>query len=349
MEKKLPPLRTISMSRKDGRDSRCLSQCKVLAFVLCASCISTQALPVARAADAGDSPKTTSDKPFSVRIVQDLVYRDLCPGEVASKDKNKLDLYLPRGKKNFPVVFFVHGGAWTFGDKNHFGMYSALGLSLAHEGIGVVVTNYRLSPGVRHPEHIKDVARAFAWTQKHIEENGGRPDQIFVCGHSAGGHLVALLATDESYLKSEGLNLQAIKGVIPISGVFRIFDLHFDTGLNLGSADKANPSRYMAVRSAQRFNTIFPDDAEVRKQASPISHVRAGLPPFLVIYADRDIPLLPEMAREFSSALQQKKCDVQTLEMKKRNHITVLLDATGEEDPVHQAILGFIAKHTKTP
>src|SRR4029077_10844231 len=143
--------------------------------------------------------------------------------------------------------------------------YSAIGERFAKQGIGAVVINYRLSPNVKHPEHIKDVARAFAWTSKNIAKQGGRPDQIFVCGHSAGGHLIALLATDESYLKSEGLSRTAIRGVIPISGVY---DITFG-GINL-------------------FETVFGKDEEVRRQASPLYHVEAGLPPFLILYADND-------------------------------------------------------------
>src|SRR5262245_18228170 len=160
-----------------------------------------------------------ADKTFEVEAVRDITYYE---GDDADQVKHKLDLYLPKGQKDFPVLFFVHGGAWSMGDKRFFGVYSSFGKQFAKHGIGTVVTNYRLSPGVQHPEHIKDVARAFAWTQKNIANHGGKADQIFVCGHSAGGHLVALLATDETYLKAVGLGLNTIRGVIPISGVYQV-------------------------------------------------------------------------------------------------------------------------------
>ena len=98
----------------------------------------------------------------------------------------------------------------------------------AFYGIGAAVISYRLTPTVQHPGHIKDVARAFVWLHENIKKYGGRPDELFVCGHSAGGHLVALLATDESYLKAEGLALSDIKGVMPISGVYVIPDNFFN-------------------------------------------------------------------------------------------------------------------------
>src|SRR6516225_7802874 len=62
-----------------------------------------------------------------VRIIRDVAYRNLHPGEDSSLNKNKLDLYLPSKRRDFPVIFFVHGGAWFHGDKNYLGLYTTLG------------------------------------------------------------------------------------------------------------------------------------------------------------------------------------------------------------------------------
>src|SRR5581483_10396907 len=132
---------------------------------------------------------------FEVARHTDIPYRT---DKDADKERHKLDVYLPKGKKEFPVLFFVHGGGWKSGNKS---WYGALGHAFAQAGIGVVLTNYRLSPQVKHPAHVQDVAKAFAWTCANIGKYGGRADRLFVCGHSAGGHLVALLATDPEYLK----------------------------------------------------------------------------------------------------------------------------------------------------
>jgi acetyl esterase/lipase len=279
-----------------------------------------------------------------VQVIQNVAYRDLREGEDASQDKNKLDIYIPRGKKSFPVIFFVHGGAWLHGNKNQFGMYSALAVCWARHGIGTVSINYRLSPGVKHPEHSKDVARAFAWTRQHIAQYGGRPDEIFVCGHSAGGHLVALLATDEKYLQAEGLSLKDIRGAIPISGVYRIHDMQIDAGIPLPRG--VRKARSADGREPPPFSAVFGSDPKVRRDASPLVHVKPGLPPFLVLYADHDLLLLPQMAKEFDAALKQHHCAVQTVEVKKRDHMSILLDITQEGDPAGQAILKFIAQHT---
>jgi acetyl esterase/lipase len=283
------------------------------------------------------------NKTSEVQVIRDLAYRGLYEGEDPSQGKNKLDLYIPRGRKDFPVIFFVHGGAWLHGNKNQFGMYSALALCWARQGVGTVSINYRLSPGIKHPEHVRDVARAFAWVHHNIPGYGGRADQIFVCGHSAGGHLIALLATDEKYLQAEGLGLKDIRGVIPISGVYRIHDIQINAGLSppRGARPSNGPNR------TAPFSSVFGSDPRVRRDASPLVHLQPGLPPFLVLYADHDMMTLPEMAREFDAALHEQKCEVQTLEVKNRTHISILLNIAQDSDPAAQAILQFIAKHTR--
>jgi arylformamidase len=279
-----------------------------------------------------------------VQVIHDLPYRDLYEGEDGSLGKNKLDIYVPRGKKDFPVIFFVHGGAWLHGNKNQLGMYSALALSWARHGIGTVSINYRLSPGIKHPEHVKDVARAFAWTRTNIHTYGGRPDQIFVSGHSAGGHLVALLATDERYLQAEGLSRKDIRGAIPISGVYRIYDVQVNAGAPLPRGASQGTTAN-GRNSVPPFSSVFGSDLAIRREASPLVHVKAGTPPFLVLYADHDLMKLPEMAREFGAALKEQQCEVQTVEVKPRDHMSILLNITQEGDPAGQAILDFVAKH----
>ena len=280
-----------------------------------------------------DAPKT-----FEVTTLKDIVYHD---GKDADP-RHKLDLYLPKGKTNFPVVVFVHGGAWMYGSKDILGLYSAVGRFLAENGVGAALPNYRLSPAVKHPEHVRDVARAFAWVRKNVADHGGDPDRLFVGGHSAGGHLAALLATDESYLKAEGLTRAAVRGVLPVSGVYRIPDKLALAMPPLGGAP-APPTKYRL--GFNPFDLVFDKDPKAREAASPISHIREGLPPFFVVVADRDLPLLPEMAVDFVKALQAKNVEAELMRVKDRFHSSVMFRATSPDDPVGRAILSFVAKH----
>jgi acetyl esterase/lipase len=264
-----------------------------------------------------DEPKAAikTGGSYEVETIKDVAYYE---GKDADPVKHKLDLYLPKGKKDFPVLFFVHGGGWRNGDKKSFGK---IGSVFAQNGIGAVFISYRLSPGVVHPAHVQDVAKAFAWTVNNIGKHGGKADQIIISGHSAGGHLVALLATDETYLKAEKLSRENIKGVIPVSGVF-------------------------SIRHNERNEPVFGKDEEVAKNASPLLHVEGKLPPFLILYAEKDLGDLGKQAVQMNEALQKAKCESECRMMKDRDHGTIMRNVANEDDPATQAMLEFFAKHT---
>lgn len=204
--------------------------------------------------------------------------------------RNVLDVYSPKNRADCPTLVIVHGGAWMHGDNRCCGLYTSIGRHFASRGFVVVMPNYRLSPEVVHPEHVKDFARAVAWTKRNIANHGGDPNRMFLMGHSAGGHLVSLLGTDESYLKAEGLSHADVRGVVSISGVYRtnpgpfLAELGGDGPLAMG-VDKMIPLRgdNLPVRPLVKrgppvrldiFAMAFTKDPRVREQASPINHVR---------------------------------------------------------------------------
>jgi acetyl esterase/lipase len=283
--------------------------------------------------------------------------------DAAGKDfRHRLDLYLPKDRVDFPVVVLVHGGAWVVGDNRCCGLYSSVGEFLASQGIGVAMPNYRLSPGVKHPDHVQDVAKAVAWTRSHIAEYGGDPTNFYLAGHSAGGHLVALLATDESYLKAEGVKTSDLKGVVAISGVYRIpteklqVQLGGSTPISFGwdvmaplRGDNLRNGPFLAALpgipvSLDVFTPAFGRDARTRDAASPVNHVRPGLPPFLIFSAEKDLPVLPEMAEEFHRALVDQGCDARLVRIENRNHNSIVFSAINTSDPVAQGILQFIRR-----
>jgi len=260
-------------------------------------------------------PQAFSAEPekFEVTVKTDIAYG-------TDKERNILDVYIPKGVKKAPVVFFVHGGAWVFGNKS---VFSGPGKMLAEQGIVAVSTNYRLSPKVKHPEHIKDIAKAFAWTVDHVAEYGGDPGKICLTGHSAGGHLVALLATDESYLKAEKKSFADIRGVAPISGVFTI------------------------DARAKFFKDIFGEDEDVCRGGSPIHNIGKNHPQFLILHADKDMAGLSAQAEAFHAAMKKEKNATEILQLKDRTHLTILTSAKDPADPVAVALRDFVRKQTK--
>jgi acetyl esterase/lipase len=252
---------------------------------------------------------------FDVDTVKDIAYRE---GADADPVKQSLDLYLPKNEKDYPVLVFVHGGAWVIGDRKQYGF---IGETMARNGVGTAVISYRLSPGVRHPAHIEDVAGAFAWVKKNIAKAGGDPNKLFVSGHSAGGHLTALLATDDRYLKAEGCSLGDIRGAIPLSGVYEIVPSFFAT-------------------------PIFGSDAKIVKMASPIENIKEGHPPFLFIYASSDIPGCDKLSERMCNLLKEAKGEADVLEVKDRGHVSIIGRMRNDDDPATKALLAFVAKYS---
>lgn len=247
----------------------------------------------------------------------DIAYRT---DKDADKERHVLDVYVPKGKKAFPTVLFVHGGTWKSGNKN---LYAILGQSLASDGIGCVICNYRLSPKVQHPAHVEDVARAFAWTAEHIGKYGGTKDQLFLCGHSAGGHLVSLLVTDPQYLKAEKHSPDEVKGVASLSGVYQI------------------------VAAEKVFEPAFGTDTKRYKQASPLAHVAGKHPPFFIAYADTDFPQLDKMAENMCTALKKAESPVELVKCKDRNHYTIIIEFVKHTDPLNQQFREFVRKNSQ--
>jgi acetyl esterase/lipase len=249
---------------------------------------------------------------YEIEVRKDISYR-------AAKDadavRHKLDLYLPKGAKDYPVFFFIHGGGWTGGNKNSFG---PIGKTFASNGIAFVAVNYRLTPTVKHPDHAKDAAEAFAWTVANLGKDGADTKRIFVAGHSAGGHLAALLGTDESYLKAHKLGLVDIKGVVPISGVFDV--------------------------THSRMARIFGED-DSRKAGSPMTHIGDKMPPFLVLYADKELGALGKQAEDFGKEVKGKNGKIEVKMIKDRDHGTIMRNIAKPDDEATKAIFAFIKKN----
>jgi len=257
-----------------------------------------------------------------VREVKDLPYAD----ESDTDPKHKLDLYIPRDAKKAPVLMWIHGGAWSIGDRS---WYAEHGRRFAEEGILFAAISYRLSPKVKHPAHIEDCARAFAWLHANVARYGGDPDRLFVSGQSAGGHLSALLATDPSWLRALKVPDGSIQGAIPMSGIYSI------------PALPAGTRGLMAM-----FPESFGSDPETCKAASPVTHVGGLTLPLLMITETQDPGYVRMNARMFQAAAQKAGVkSFSAIDAGDRNHFSIVIKlASKTEDPTRTAMAEFIRK-----
>jgi acetyl esterase/lipase len=171
-----------------------------------------------------------------------------------------LDVYYPKGLKNFATIVWFHGGGLTGGSKE-------IPKALMEKGYAVIGVGYRLSPKVKAPAYIEDAAAAVAWTFKHIAAYGGSPGQVFLSGHSAGGYLAMMITLDKTYLYKYDIDANKIAGLIPFSG---------------------QAITHFTIREE---NGIKNTQAVIDKYA-PLYFVRADAPPMLLITGDAEMELL---------------------------------------------------------
>ena len=203
------------------------------------------------------------------------VLRDIAYG---GDPAQRFDVYLPPNPRNAPVIFMVHGGAWKAGDKANAGIFTN---KIAHwlpKGYIFISTNYRLFPNAPPQEQVKDVAKALATAQQQASQWGGDAKHFILMGHSAGAHLITLLAV------SPQLAQQA--GVQPYLGT-----------VSLDSA-ALNVEQLMQSRQARFFADVFGQDTQYWPTVSPYHQLKqAGKPLFMVCSIKRGFSCPP--ARSF--------------------------------------------------
>ena len=131
-----------------------------------------------------------------------------------------LDIFLAKestiGHK-VPVLVFIHGGYWRSLDKAD---HSFIAPEFTQAGACVVVPNYALCPAISIPGIVQQMVAALAWTWRHAADFGGDPDNITVIGHSAGGHLAAMLLTTDWTAQAPDLPPRVVKNAMSISGLY---------------------------------------------------------------------------------------------------------------------------------
>lgn len=209
--------------------------------------------------------------------------------------RGELDVYVPRGGvEGAPVLFQIHGGGWTIGEKGQQAL--PLMLHLARAGWVCVAPNYRLSPKATWPDHIVDVKRALAWVKQHIAEYGGNPDFVAATGGSAGGHLsalVALSANDPDWQPGFEEVDTSVQACVPFYGVYD-FTNHHAAQRHDGLSDFLERMVMKTSRDQDRAGW---------EKASPLHRIHPGVPPCFVVHGTHDSLTAVEEARLFVEQL----------------------------------------------
>lgn len=245
---------------------------------------------------------------------------------------HQLDLYRPRRASATlrPVVVFIHGGNWTSGSKN---LYAFIGRKLAKQrqttdGVVTLIINYRLAPTVQVPAMADDCARAVLWAVQHSAEYGGDPNRIFVMGHSAGGGLAALLATDDQLFRKLGLTRNPVKGAI----------LDDPAGL-----DMLDYLQKMAYPNDQQYLVPFGGDPVVWRAVSPFYYLSADTPPMLLYTGGRTYPSITQSTQRFYQRLQALGITSHYRVIPRKKHVGMVLQLVWKRNSIYQDLLKLVS------
>jgi len=209
---------------------------------------------------------------------------DLTYGTAAGEEL-KLDLSVPEGQGRFPVCILVHGGGFERGDKQKQPKHWFAPLSDA--GYAWVSINYRLAPAHKYPGSVEDLKTAVRWVKSHAADYRFDPVRIVLVGESAGGYLVNMVGVKNE----EDTRVAAVVSFY-------------------GAADLLSRLKSSNGKPSITFSNYFgvTEDNEVTRkflvEASPATHVRPGLPPFLLIHGNKDETVPYEQSVNFFAKLK---------------------------------------------
>lgn len=252
-----------------------------------------------------------ASQPAPFDLFEDLQYSDAA----RQPRRNRLDLYVPKSKSPAPLVMFVHGGSWTGGRKDGFGV---LGQVFASKGYACALINTQMFPFVKPDTMVADCGRALGFLHRSAKKYGFDGEQLFVMGHSSGAHLSSWLALDDELLKTAGVPKKALRGAILLSGVYDV------------------RCRHVAL------DGVFGKDQGFRTRATPWLYADKTDVPVFLAWGQRDLPGLSLCARILRDRLQAVGVPVCAHEYHDCNHQDYVFKIGGDADCLMPDLLQFL-------
>lgn len=235
----------------------------------------------------------------------------------------KMDIYSPKKGGSGEIMLFVHGGNWNSGTKK---TYRFFGKGMAKKGIVTAVMDYRLAPGAGYNEMATDVANAVKYLKQNGSQYGGDTSKVFVSGHSAGGHLAALVATNDRYFKKAGLK-DPIKGVVMIDA----FGLDMNDYFN--RKQFAGDTMYYAT---------FTEDSVNWKDGSPINYLSEKTPPLKIFVGGWTFTSITRDNFQFWDKAKQFQPELKITTVPRKRHAAMIIMFVNAWNKNYGRITGFL-------
>ena len=253
-------------------------------------------------------PETVHDDPDNPSVPADAIaHRDLAY-VAATADRNRtLDLFVPPGDGPFPLVLWIHGGAWQFGSKS---TYCHMNF-LPRHGFAVANLEYRFAPTFHFPAQLNDVTAALDFLTTHADDYHLDPARIAATGESAGGHLASLLGQQRS---SKRPATPAAPGRIRA-----VIDCFGPSDLTALSAPPGASPEIMLIITQLLGGP--PDQLPaLARAASPLFQAEFDAPPFLILHGTAD-PLVPiSQSERLTAALRRAHVSVEFIPIQGAKH-----------------------------
>ncbi|MFC5190999.1 alpha/beta hydrolase [Algoriphagus aquatilis] len=242
----------------------------------------------------------------------------------ASLPEKNLNVFAPKKAEKAPVLIFIHGGSWNSGRKE---IYDFMGSRLARRGVVTVIIDYPLAPAYQLPAMEKASVTAIKWVQENISNYGGDPEQIYVSGHSAGGHLAALVAINKEPWKELGMT-NPLKGAI----------LNDPAGLDWYWFLNERKEKYNAEDNYDAFTS----NPETWKTYSPIYELDGTEIPLLILEGERTYPGIRLTIDRFRKEAEAKGTNLTYSFYPKTKHIPMITQFFFTWSKGYEDVLGFM-------
>ena len=274
------------------------------------------------------------------------IQRDL--SYLAPDRKEKLDLYLPPNRApgtRSPGVVIIHGGGWTGGSKSA-NRELNIGTTLAKAGYVCISIDYRLDKENRWPTNVWDCKNAVRYLRANADRLGIDTNHIGAIGGSAGGHLALMLGVTDGLRELEppapypGISSR-VQAVINLYGIS-----------DIRSRKQISPDG-TPLEKRVPSDAVFGDKSTLsdadRALASPITHLKRGIPPILILHGDKDTTVDIDQSRDLDKRLTELKLEHQLIVVPGAGHTFDL--QTWNKKPLamdlRPIVTGFFDKHLK--
>ena len=229
----------------------------------------------------------------------------------------KLDIFAPDGASGAPVLFYIHGGGWRAGSKD--------GNSFTAEAVNAkgalwVPIDYGLAPDYTIDQLVDHVRSAVKWVYENIGGHGGDPDQIYVCGNSAGGHLTGTCLMP-GWHGDYGVPEDIFKGACAMSGVFDLDAL---------------------VHASYGYNEQLGMDLAAARQFSPIHNLPAKSCPLIISYGEPELEGFKNQSKNYAAAWADAGLQVDEIAVPGAHHFAMARQLADPDCTLHHAMMEMV-------